>query len=115
MAELRRRKWRGAIVEQTIPKTFIKRDMFGFVDVVALDHRPGFLLLQVTSYSHVANRARKIREQCNEAARECLEAGNRIQVWGWHQPGGARSRWKLRTVPIELESLSQGEPANDAR
>ena len=105
MVELRRRNWRPWIVEQTIPKTFIKRDMFGFVDVVALDRQPGFLLLQVTTSHNVPARCRKIREQCTSAARECLQAGNRIEVWGWHQPGGPRTRWQLRTVPIELGSL----------
>jgi hypothetical protein len=36
LAECKRRGWIAQVVEQTIPRTFIKRDLFGIIDVIAV-------------------------------------------------------------------------------
>lgn len=36
LKECRKRGWIAQVVEQTIPRTFIKRDLFGIIDVIAV-------------------------------------------------------------------------------
>jgi hypothetical protein len=102
LAECKRRGWRAQVVEQTIPHTFIKRDLFGCVDVLALDGLPGVLGIQVTSSSNVAARVAKMRTECAEAVGAWLAAGNRLVVHGWAKRGKAGSRkvWTLREVDL---------------
>lgn len=70
-------------VEQTIPHTFIKRDLFGFIDGIALDR--GIVGWQATTGDHLAERIAKIQGECREAALAWLKQGGRIEVWGWRQ------------------------------
>jgi len=48
LAECRRRGWPAQTVEQRIPHTFITRDLFGVIDIVALAG-PRIIGIQVTS------------------------------------------------------------------
>jgi hypothetical protein len=106
LAECRKRGWRAQVVEQTIPHTFIKRDLFGCIDIIALDGKPGVLGIQATTGGTggmIARRTQKIHGECYEAAYEWLGAGNRLEVWGWAKQGarGKRKAWVLRVVQIE--------------
>jgi hypothetical protein len=107
LAECRKRGWRAQVVEQTIPHTFIKRDLFGCVDIVALDGLPGVLGIQATDGTSVSKRVKKIHGECYEAAYAWLEAGNRLEVWGWAKQGkaGKRKAWTLRVEAIERPPL----------
>lgn len=102
LEECRKRGWLAHVVEKWIPHTRRRLDAFGFGDVLVMDGRPGSLLIQATSTPNMAARVTKIREECAEAARAWLAAGNRIEVWGWAKRGkaGERKRWTLRTVEI---------------
>lgn len=103
LAECRKRGWLVGVVEQTIPHTFIKRDLFGFVDIVAVDDQPGAVLIQATgdNAGDVARRVTKIRGKARELE-QCLRAGLRVQVWGWGKRGarGKRKVWTLRVVDV---------------
>ena len=101
VAECRKRGWPATVVERFTGR--VRRDAFGFGDVLVLDGQPGALLIQCTTGAHVANRVTKIRTQCAEAAAVWLAAGNRIEVWGWalQGPAGSRKRWTLRRVLVD--------------
>jgi hypothetical protein len=98
------------VTEQWIPRANIRRDAFGFGDVLVMDGHPGSLLVQACAASSVATRRTKILEQCTEHAKAWLQAGNRIVVWGWGQrvhrnKDGSKSkvkRWTLRVVDVTL-------------
>ena len=77
----------------------ITRDLFGFADIVALkDH---VLLVQTTSLSNIAARAKKI--QCSEAFEHCKRAGMRIHVHGW----SARTGLKIVDMTNEATDLGR--------
>lgn len=100
--------WRAQVVEKWIPQIKRRIDLFGFGDVIALDGSPGSLLIQATSGDHSSNRVTKILdEEHSEAAREWLQAGNRIEVWSWAKKGprGRRKVWTLRRVAISLTDM----------
>lgn len=95
LAECRRRGWPCWVVEQTIPHTFIKRDMFGFIDIVAITPT-ATIGIQATSGTNHAARMTKARQQPHFAA--WLAAGRMFAVWSWSLRGerGKRKLWALR-------------------
>ena len=85
LKKLRELGYEPWVVEQTIPHTFIKRDMFNFVDILAI--RPGEMLaVQATSNSggNVSARIAKIRESPHLAT--LLSTGCKVEVHGWGKP-----------------------------
>lgn len=93
-------KWRKAgyrceVVEKTIPKTFIKKDLFGFIDVLAVGHGET-VGIQTTSAGHISDRVRKI-EGMPEIVADLRDAGWRLIVEGWKKP---KNRWVSREVDV---------------
>lgn len=89
--------WTVAVVEQTIPRTFIKRDLYGFADLLACSPSRGILAVQVTGGGHLAHRAAKIRLEPRSAI--WLASGGRIQVHDWVKRAGMKQR-ECRVVEI---------------
>lgn len=86
------------VVERWLPAQRIRKDLFGFVDVIAVGHpdRPGPLLVQATSATNVASRVRKIADHPNIG--HVRDAGCfTIEVWGWGKKG---HRWQVRKVDV---------------
>ena len=96
LAHLRADGWHAEVVEHRVPRTNITRDLWGFVDVLAI--RDGQILaVQVTSASNVAARLRKIAESpLVGAVREC---GIAIHVHGWRKHAKT-GRWLLRIEDV---------------
>lgn len=61
----------------------VRIDLFGFIDLVALCGSHGIVGIQATSGSNITSRIRKILTECREPAMAWLEAGGKIEVWGW--------------------------------
>lgn len=104
LAELRRLGYVAEVVERWIPRTKIRVDLFGTIDVVAV--REGECLgVQATSGSNAAARLNKAKAEPRLAA--WLRAGCRFEVWSWRLAGvrGARKVWTLRRVSLALEEL----------
>lgn len=102
LAEMRKRGYLAEVTERWIPRANIRRDLFGFIDVlciVADPHSELFakdrvIAVQATSWSNVSARVRKIAEHPNvEAVRR---AGIRLLVQGWKK--NRAGRWVLREV-----------------
>ena len=93
LKHLRESGYVAEVVEKRVPKVFITRDLFGFIDVLAIrDHE--VLGVQATSGSNVAARVAKIAEAEHVGA--VRKAGIRIVVHGWRK--SANGRWQLREV-----------------
>lgn len=92
------------VVEQTLPRTFIKRDLYGVIDILAI--RPGEILgVQTTSGSNLSARLAKARAEPRLAA--WLAAGGKFVVHGWAKRGkrGERKVWMVRTETITAGDL----------
>lgn len=87
--------WVADVVERFIPGARVRRDLFGFIDVVILDGKPGVLGVQACSTGDQSTRLAKIGQE--PRAGLWLAAGNRVQVWGWAKrgPRGKRKLWEL--------------------
>jgi hypothetical protein len=108
LKECRKRGWTAEKVEHRLPRGFTTIDLFGFGDVIALDGKPGSLLIQATTTSHAPARVAKIQTDCFDKALAWLRAGNRIVVWGWAKRGerGKRKLWTLKEYPLDLATLT---------
>lgn len=108
LRELRGRGWTAQVVEKWIPQAKRRVDLFGCIDIVALDGLPGVLGVQVTDSSNVSKRVAKAKEE--ERIARWLMAGNRFEVWGYakRKPRGAkRPIWTLRTVKFDKPHESE--------
>ena len=100
LAYLRKDGWRAHVVEQRLPHSNITRDLFGFIDILAI--RNGEVLaVQTTSATNVASRLRKIEsDELADALAEVRAAGWTIHVHGWRKPTKTRRTWELRKVDV---------------
>jgi hypothetical protein len=83
------------VVERWIPGANIRRDLFGFIDVIAVHENGSVLAVQTTSSGHVADRIRKITDHPNLP--HVRQAGWLIHVHGWRKKN---NRWTLREVDV---------------
>jgi hypothetical protein len=130
LAECRKRGWIAQVVEQTIPRTFIKRDLFGIIDIIAVTPptagvpdacqceawgeqecacggyqdmmgHPGRIIgIQATSGSNHAARITKAKSEPRLA--HWVAAGARFEIWSWAKQGarGKRKKWTLRVEEV---------------
>lgn len=121
LAECKANGWPYAIVEHWNSKAFLRQDMWGVIDLLVLDNKPGVLAVQVCAGASHANRATKVRETIlgivhgaaskltlgaakrkAEALQRWLTKGQRIEVWSFSKQGprGKRKVWNMRIEEI---------------
>lgn len=104
----------AGVVERWIPipnhpAGGIRKDLFGFIDLIAIPHGKsnvgGTVAIQATSTANMSARFHKATEECAEALTEWLYAMNTFEIWGWAKRGkvGKRKLWTLRRVEVKLE------------
>ena len=109
----RKKGWTASVVEYWNAAAQQSVDFLGFGDVFVFDEeRHKKLLLQVTSYSNIAARVKKIKTIRRRIALKWLDFGGLIEVWGWKEydktaMGGdfIGRRWRPRIVPIKRSDL----------
>ena len=116
LARLRRAGALAQVVERYNPHAKRRVDLFGFIDIVALDGKPGTLGVQTTSADHISHRLAKLREECAAAMTRWLEAGNRLVIHGWAKrgPRGKRKVWTLTERPVGVAELVPPRPDGEA-
>ena len=93
--KLRKEGWLADVVEKWVPQARVRKDLFGFIDILCL--KDGVILgVQATSGSNLSARVKKITEHENIA--EVRKAGIRIEVWGWRK--NAKGRWMCRIEDV---------------
>jgi len=109
-------KWNGNVGPHGI-----RQDLFGFIDIIALDvsEYPGIIGVQCCAMSGMAAHRTKILEECHEEAELWLDAGGTIELWGWRKlkmkRGGKAMRWTPKIERITKQSfISPAEVANTA-
>jgi hypothetical protein len=109
---LRSRGYHVEPVERWVPRLNVRRDLFHWIDLVAVhSSMPGVLGVQTTTGDHAAERLEKARG--NPALLAWLAAGNRLVVHGWTKhkrklDGGGwseRGYWELREIAVGREQI----------
>lgn len=113
--------WPCGVVERWIgppnqPWMRKRVDLFGFIDLIALDGQRGALGIQACSTGDAARRVAKILIERHAEAMAWLKTGNRIEVWGWSKrgPKGKAKRWAVRVTVLTANDVdgidvSEGE------
>jgi hypothetical protein len=110
LALLRKEGLLAEVVEKWNSFSRTKKDLLGFIDIVALDVEAGVTWgVQCTSGTNLSARIRKITQECQKAARAWLACGNKIMVVGWAKrgPRGCCKRWTPTRREIGLADLCQ--------
>lgn len=94
LEKLRADGWTCEVVERWIPGANIRKDLFGFIDILAI-HTGRVLAIQATSYSNMSARCKKIAE--HENIREVRKLGWQIEVWGWRK---VDNRWTVKITDV---------------
>lgn len=96
-----------AVVERWNAHAHIRQDLFGCIDLVALDEKtPGVVGVQATSGSNHNHRVTKIVAE--PLAELWVRCGNRLMVISWAKKGprGKRKVWTARMEEIGLEMFA---------
>ena len=96
--------WTVCTVEQTIPHCFIKRDAYGFADLLACSPSRGIMLVQATAGGNGPARLRKIKANANAGI--WLGSNGRIQIHDWRKRAGVKAR---ECVVLELTKEQHGQ------
>lgn len=95
----RDRGYVAEVVEKWIPRVNIRKDLFGFIDIVSIHpDSKGCIGVQATSRGNMSARRNKILDI--DDAKTWLNAGNRIVIIGWDKPKH-RLRYKETEVTID--------------
>jgi hypothetical protein len=110
LALLRKEGLLAEVVEKWNPFSRTKKDLLGFIDIVALDVEAGVTWgIQCTTADNLAARVRKITQECQEAATAWIGCGGRIAIIAWAKrgPRGCCKRWTATRREIGLADLCQ--------
>lgn len=85
----------AAIVEKTIPHTFIKQDLFG-ADLIGLKAGEKVLAIQATTGANHA--ARRVKLVASGFIPLWTQSGAALEIWSWAKQGprGKQKAWMLR-------------------
>jgi hypothetical protein len=92
---MRERNYVAEVVERWIPGANVRKDLWGFVDVLCLNHDGDRVVVQATSASNISARVKKITD--SPLLGIVRKAGFRILVQGWKKVKG---RWQVREVDL---------------
>ena len=101
-----------AVVEKFNPHAGphgIRQDLFGIIDVLALNPERGFIGIQCCTTTFAAH----FRKMTEEKTQECIDwlqtPGGHIELWAWRKikvkRGGKAMRWEPRIQVITLDML----------
>jgi hypothetical protein len=105
--------WTCSTVEQTIPHCFIKRDCYGFGDILACSPSKGIMLVQATGSTGGGNMAARVTKTRMEPRHAIwLASGGRIQVHCWTKRAGQKDR-ECRRLEITKQSPCQTDGGSE--
>lgn len=86
----------------------VRQDLFGIVDILALDLKYGFVGVQCTGNDFSGH----LKKLTQEKAVECLDwlkAGGRLELWAWRKVkvkrGGKAETWSPRIENLTVETF----------
>ena len=100
LKELRECGWTAQVVERFNPHARVRVDLFGCIDIVAIDPAGGIVGIQACAGA--SHSARKAKIMAEPKMGQWLNAGGRVELWSWAKrgPRGKRKVWTLRKESI---------------
>lgn len=101
----------------------MRQDLFGIIDVLALDPQRGVIGVQSCGSSFSEHLKKLTTEKAQETSDWLSTPGTSLELWGWRKVkikrGGKAERWEPRVKQISLndvvdqECLAEYQPAKD--
>lgn len=95
LKKLRDEGYRAEVVEKWIPQARRRKDLFGFIDVLAVGHGKT-VGVQSTTSAHLAERVAKC--SASEALSDVHDSGWVILCHGWRK--NSKNRWVCKEVLV---------------
>ncbi len=88
----------------------IRNDLFGIIDIIALDPETGVRGIQCCGGSGFSAHRKKLTIERQQESYDWLSTpGTTLEIWAWRKvklkPGSKAVRWKPRIVAITLDDL----------
>lgn len=102
------------VVERWNPHAKVRQDLFGCIDLVAMDrHCPGVLGIQACAGASHANRLQKVLSE--PRAKLWVQLQNRFWVVSWSKKGarGKLKKWEPRIEEVTIGMFPEEEPAEE--
>lgn len=87
----------------------VRQDLFGIIDVLALDPERGVVGIQSTGQDFAAHWRTLTQERVQEVTDWLRTPGTSLELWGWRKVklhrGGKAERWQPRIKVVSLADL----------
>lgn len=91
----------------------LRQDLFGILDVIALDPQRGVIGVQSCGSSFSEHLKKLTVEKAQETSDWLKTPGTSLELWGWRKVklkrGGKAERWSPRVQNITLEMLGEDD------
>jgi hypothetical protein len=91
----------------------IRQDLFGIIDVLALDPERGVVGIQSTGQDFAGHLRKLTVERAQETTDWLMTPGTSLELWGWRKVklnrGGLAMRWSPRVRQVTLADLDEAE------
>lgn len=108
LAALRAQGRTCGIVERFIGPLNIRKDLFGIIDIIALDHT-GVIGVQSCGTAYSAHMKKIVEEHRDDAIRWLEAPGTSLELWGWRKVkvkrGGKAMVYQPRVHVFSLEDF----------
>lgn len=101
-----------AIVEKWNPHVGdhgIRQDLFGIIDIIALDPERGVVGVQACGQNFAAHERKLLLERNQECVDWLSTPGTKLELWGWRKlkvkRGGKAVRWSPRIREFTLDDF----------
>lgn len=111
LAELRKRDILAGVTEKWNPHAHIRQDLWGFVDIIAVEPDGDTVGIQTTVMTGRNAHLAKMRKgsTLNNAIRFLQGKNTRIELWLWRKlkekRGGKRERWEPEVQVVTMDDL----------
>jgi hypothetical protein len=85
----------------------LRQDLFGIIDVLALDPERGVIGVQSCGQDFSGHRAKMLEERHQETFEWLSTPGTKLELWGWRKTkvkrGGVAMRWSPRVAHFTID------------
>lgn len=110
--ELKNQGMKCAIVEKWnafVGPHGIRQDLFGIIDVIALDPVRGVVGIQSCGQAFSSHYKKLTEERAEETIDWLTTPGTALEIWGWRKikvkRGGKATRWAPRVLEIKIADI----------
>ena len=104
-------KWQ---IVPTHPAGGVRKDLFGFIDIISLDPKRGIVAIQSCGQNFSEHVRKILDSDCTEAVTEWLLCGGNLEIWGWSKrkrkldKGWSKAYyWRPKIKIITMEDFSK--------